>query len=326
VTGTATASPLTERAAAFVAEHRPDARALGLEVGDLVGDPAALVATLRSGLSELADPEHRAGIDRVAPGIGPVVGVRQPLLRDVARGLATALRHDRSSTVIDVAQHLLREDLLEVHWLAFGLLERTIREDPERTWQLVRAAARRAGDWITVDTLARVAARGILVEPYRWAELEQLVYSPSRWERRLVASTIAVMPSTDRRAGREPEVARLGLGILEDLIGDAEPEVQKALSWALRSMTSVDLPATVAFLRAEARAAAATGDGNRAWVIRDTVGKLPEPDRTQLRAAVEAIRRRPGSASTSRAAETAAAFIGLGVTVPPADRPIVERP
>ncbi len=126
-----------------------------------------------------------------------------------------------------------------------------------------------------MDTLAHVAARGILAEPYRWAELEQLVYSPSRWERRLAGSTIATIPHTDRTAGRTPEVVRHGLAIVGDLIGDPEPDVQKALSWALRTLAAVDLPATAAFLRAETRAARATDDGYRAWVIRDTCEKLP---------------------------------------------------
>ena len=86
--------------------------------------------------------------------------------------------------------------------------------EPERAWQRLRVEAARAGDWITVDSLAHVAGRGILSEPYRWAELEQLVYSPSRWERRLVGSTIATIPHVDRRAGREPDVAAHALPIL----------------------------------------------------------------------------------------------------------------
>ena len=319
-------SSATELARAFVADHRDAAAALGRDAGDLVGDPAALATHLREGLARLADPAYLAGQDRVAPGIGPILGVRQPLLHATARGLRAALRHDRSSTVLDVAGHLLREELLEPHWIAFSLLERTIREDPERSWQLVRAAARRADNWISVDSLAHVAARGILAESYRWAELEQLVYSPSRWERRLVGSTIAVVPTADRTAGRTPDVARHGLALVRDLIGDAEPDVQKALSWALRSMSVVDQAETVAFLRAEAAQAAAAHDGHRAWVIRDSLEKLPASVADELRATVDGVRKRPHAPTTSRAAETAAAFIGLGVDVPPAERPIVDRP
>ena len=318
-------SEATTLARAFVADHKAEATTLGRDAGELVGNPAELVTMLRDGLARLADPAYLAGQDRVAPGIGPILGVRQPLLHATTQGLRAALRHDRSSTVLDVADHLLRQDLLELHWIAFGLLERTIREDPERSWQLARAAAGRADNWISVDSLAHVTARGVLAETYRWAELEQLVYSPSRWERRLVGSTIAVIPTTDHTAGRTPEVARRGLALVRDLIGDAEPDVQKALSWALRSMSAIDEPATVAFLRDEAARAAATGDGHRAWVVRDSLEKLPAQLADELRAEVDGIRKRPHAPTTSRAAETAAAFIGLGVDVPPAERPVVER-
>jgi 3-methyladenine DNA glycosylase AlkD len=189
----------------------------------------------------------------------------------------------------------------------------------------VRTEGRSAGNWICVDTLAHVAARGVLAEPYRWAELEQLVYSPSRWERRLAGSTIATIPHTNRTAGRTPEVVRRGLAILDDLVGDPEPDVQKALSWALRTLASVDLAATAAILRAETRMARATDDGYRAWVIRDTCEKLPASLAAELRQALSGIRRRPGAPSTSRAAARAADFLAYGLAVPPAERAIIDR-
>ena len=174
------------------------------------------------------------------------------------RGFREATRRERTSDWLFVADRLLREETLEERWFAFGLLERLIVDDTERAWQLLRRASREAGDWITVDSLAHPVGKGILNEPYRWAELEQLVYSPSRWERRLVGSTIATMPHVDHRRGRDPEVASHGLGLIRDLIGDDEADVQKALAWALRSMAGVDLAATTAFLRDEAETAAAT--------------------------------------------------------------------
>ena len=96
--------------------------------------------------------------------------------------------------------------------------------DPERTWQLLRRAAREAADWITVDSLAHPMGEGILAEPYRWAELEQLVYSPSRWERRLVGlhdrHDPVRGPDRGTRPGGRPTRA---LELLGRLIGDAEP-------------------------------------------------------------------------------------------------------
>ena len=318
---TPTVSPITARATALVADRRPAAEEIGRSVAGVVSDPTAFADLLRAGLGSLADPEYLAGQRRIAPGIGTLHGVRWPLIEAIRRGFREATRNERTSGWLEVADRLLREPELEARWFAFGLLERLVDDDTERAWQLIRRASRDAGDCITVDSLAHPVGKGILHEPYRWAELEQLVFSPSRWERRLVGSTIATMPFVDRRRGRAPEVATHGLGLIGDLIGDSEPEVQKALSWALRSMAGVDVAATTHFLDAEATTSAATADGNRAWVIRDALVKLDPADADRIRARLDGIRRRPGAPSTSRAADIAGRF-GDGIL----GRPMPEPP
>jgi len=302
------ASPVTGRSRAYVEAHLPEAEMLGRDLADLVGDPPAFVAALRDGFGRLGDAEYRAGQVAIAPGVGPVIGVRSSLQTAAQRSLRRGLRGVRPSTLLYVADALLRTDEPELRWFAIPLLARILPHDPERAWQLLRRAAREAGEWITVDNLAHAYGAGILREPYRWAELEQLVYSRSRWERRLVGSTVATIPFVDRRAGREPEVATRGIALVADLIGDAEPDVQKALSWALRNLTYVDADAVSAFCAAEAALAAETDDGLRAWVIRDTLPKLDAGVADGIRAGLAGIRRRPGAPSTSRAAGIAASF------------------
>jgi 3-methyladenine DNA glycosylase AlkD len=306
-----TQSETTARAVAFVAAHRDPAEALGTSLAEFSNDPDAFATALTRGLAGLADPEYLAGQQRVAPGIGAVHGVRWPLLAAVQRGFRTATRRDRPTPLLFLADRLFRERELKARWFAFGLLERTLATETERTWQLLRRAAREAGDWITVDSLAHPYAKGIAAESYRWAELEQLVYSPSRWERRLVGSTIATMTHVDRRRGRDPDVAVHALPLLAQLMGDAEPDVQKALAWAYRSLTVVDAAATEAALSAEAERAATTGDGHRAWVIRDTLAKLTPATAESLRARLAGIRKHAGAPATSAAAEAAARFGAL---------------
>ena len=306
-------SETTARAVAFVAERREDAERLGHGVADLVHDPDGFARELEAGFASLADPEYLEGERRIAPGLGPVLGVRWPLNAAVARGFRAEIRGVSPSALLFIADRLYRSTPLEIRWFAFGILEQLVKDEPERTWQLLRRGSREAGDWITVDTLAHPYGRGILLESYRWAELEQLVFSPSRWERRLVGSTIATMPFVDRRRGREPDVADHGLGLIADLMGDAEPDVQKALAWALRSLILVDQAAVAGFVTDEAETAHATADGHRAWVVRDTLQKLPAATAADLRARLDGIRRRPGAPSTSRAAATAAQFAGMGL-------------
>jgi 3-methyladenine DNA glycosylase AlkD len=315
-------STITERATALVADRRPSAERIGTELAAFVEDPDAFAIALADGFRALADPDYAEGQRRIAPGIGPVFGVRWPLHAAVARGFRNATKRDSVSGLLYVADRLFQESELEMRWFAFGLLERLVVVDAERTWQLLRRAARECGDWITVDSLAHPVGKGILREPYRWAELEQLVYSPSRWERRLVGSTIATIPFIDRLLGRDPEVAVRSLSILGDAIGDAEPDVQKALSWALRSLTLVDASAVTVFVREQAAIARQTHDGHRAWVLRDALLKLDPRIADETRSHLDGIRRKPHAPSTSRAAETAARFSDLSLGAPMPQPPL----
>ncbi len=306
------------RARGFVTNHRPLATTLGRGLARHVQDPSQLAETLHRALERLADPVYRAEQQFVAPGIGLTHGVRSPLLRALSGAFRSATRADSPTSLLLAADRLVREPELEARWFAFGIFELTLPRETERTWQLIRRAGGEARDWITVDTLAHAVGTGVLAEPFRWAELEQLVYAPSRWERRLVGSTIATIPFVDRVAGRDPAVATHGLGILGLLIGDAEPDVQKALSWAYRSMALVDRQSTTTALAYEAARAAQHGDGHRAWVIRDALVKLAPDDAVSIRATLDGLRRRAGAASTSEAAATATRFadLGLGRSMP----------
>ncbi len=310
-------SETTARAVAFVAERKPMAEALGRRLADLVTDPDAFADALGEGFAGLADPEYLEGQRRVAPGIGRLFGVRWPLNAAVDRGFRAATRHSSTTGFLEVAARLFAEPELEPRWFAFGLLDRLLVDDAERAWQLLRRAAREAGDWITVDSLAHPFGHGITIEPYRWAELDSLVFSPSRWERRLVGSTVATLPYIDHRRGRIADVARHGLGLVDELIGDDQPDVQKALAWALRSMTLVDPTATLEFVERQAGLAAANGDGHRAWVLRDTLAKLPPEAASRIRTRLDGIRRRSADPATSRAALTAARFAGPAGLPPP---------
>ena len=318
-----TRSATTAAANAFVEAHRSVAAALAMRLADLVDDPDRFAAALEAGFGDIGDPEFADGLRRVAPGVRGALGIRGALLREVEAGVRRGLRDTGPARMLAVAERVARSEVAEARWLAIHLMDRLVAADPERTWQLMRRTARTAGEWITVDSLASPYARGVLLEPYRWAEVEQIVYSPSAWERRLAGSTIARIPFVDRTRGRRVEVASRGLDIAGMLIGDATPHLQKAHSLALRSLVRVDPPAVVRFLREQAEVAVSTGDGARAWVVRDTLPKLPPVDADGIRARIAGVRRRPGARSTSLAAGSAARF---GELPPPETLPMAPFP
>ncbi|HUR16601.1 MAG TPA: DNA alkylation repair protein [Candidatus Limnocylindrales bacterium] len=306
-------SAVTERAQAFVSERLPQARGLGVALADVLDDPDAFTATLREGLQRLSDPEYEHEQERVAPGFGDVLGVRNPLMAAIARQIREPLRRISSTWALALAERLIAEDEREIVLFSHVCLRRALPNDPEQSWQLMRRLARRAHDWIGVDELAELYAYGILLEQFRWAELEQLVFSLDKWERRLVGSTIARLPFELPKHQRSALGATSALTLIKSLLGDADPDVQKALSWALRSWNEVDSPAVEAFLRVEAVNARSTDDGHSAWVLRDalTWPGTPLALQSAVRATLQGVRRRPNAPSTSAAASIAGNFIGL---------------
>lgn len=306
-------SEVTARARALVAERLPGARALGVDLAELIDDPDAFVTSLRAGFQRLADEPYAAAQARIAPGSGAVFGVRWPLVDAVAAGLGGPLRESSAASALYLAQRLASGQEQEVRLFSHVPLGRALPTDPERSWQLMRQLARAATDWVSVDSLAQLVAQGILAEPFRWAELEQLVYSADRWERRLVGSTIATLPFRLARE-RRPELAGSpGLTLIKSLLGDAQPDVQKSLSWALRSWREVEPAGVDALIEAEAARARRQNDGHRAWVLRDAL-TAPSHDAAfvaRIRTLLEGVRRHANSPSTSTAAEVAAGFRGI---------------
>jgi 3-methyladenine DNA glycosylase AlkD len=298
-----------------VAERLPQARGLGVSLEDLIAYPEEFVAALRDGLTELADGYYASEQERVAPGSGKVFGVRQPLLAAVMRQLRPALRETSPALALNLAERLAVEEEREFVFFAHVALERVLPTDPERAWQLMRRLARAAHDWIRVDSLAPLFAKGILAEWVRWAEIEQLVFSADEWERRLVGSTIATMPFELPRERRHEIARSQALSLVRSLIGDNSETVRKSLSWALRSWREVDQRGVDELLLAQARIAAETNDGNRAWVIRDAIKEqhtpVPAPTAANIRAMLVGVRRGPGTQSTSEAAQIAQRFVGI---------------
>ena len=136
----AVTSAITEASNLFVAAHRDQAIALGDRLAELIAEPDAFVAALVEGLAEIADPSSIAGIRSVTPGLGPVLGVRLPLLGAAHKQFGRGTRKTSSALILIVADRILREELAEVRWFGMWNLVRLLATDRERTWQLMRRA------------------------------------------------------------------------------------------------------------------------------------------------------------------------------------------
>ena len=150
-------------------------------------------------------------------------------------------------------------------------------------------------------------ASGIAAEVYRWAELEQLVFSPSRWERRLVGSTIATMTHGKGRSGRAADGRRAcpaAAGAADGRCGTRRPEgavVGLSLAGPGRSGGHRRPPCGTRRTWPP-RTTTAIGRGSSATACPSSIPTTAD----DLRARLAGIRKRPGAPSTSTAAAVAA--------------------
>lgn len=304
-------SEASREAEAFVTAHREDAVALGERLAQRIDEPERFLAILREGLRSLADASFTRMAEHASPGTAAPYVVRAPLVDAVQRPLEQALREGSSIPALMLARHLVEAEDRDLRLFALPCLRRSLFEDPEQSWQLLRRMGHRAGDWVEVDSLADLWAHGVLAEPFRWAELEQLLYSRHTYERRLVGATLATIPRRVPRSRRQelrPAAVERALEMIRLLMGDAEEMVQKALAWAIREWSRIDAGAAAALLRAETAIAERERDGARAWVIRDALAAQPEVLADELRQRLLGIRRDRRAPSTSTAARQAAGF------------------
>jgi 3-methyladenine DNA glycosylase AlkD len=290
------------------------AAALGRRLADLVAEPEAFLAELTAGLGPLADAEYRTLAAAISPGTPAPYAVRGTTREALLRPVRGTLRRGSSADALRLAERLSEAGDRDLRLYALPCLARALADDPAGSWQLLRGMAAGVGDWIEVDSLAETWSLGILAESSRWSELEQLVYSPRPFERRLVGATAATIPHrvpVNRREELGGELSRRSLDLVTLLMGDAEEPVQKALSWALRNWSRFDPAAVSALLDAETAIAVRDGDGARAWVIRDSLSHQPPEHAAALRLRLAGLRRDRRAPSTSIAAARSATVPAL---------------
>ena len=263
---------------------------------------------------DAASRARRPGVPRRAsaasrPGIGPTSSASAGRSSRPSSA-ASARRPDaseRTSTWLFVADRLLREPELEARWFAFGLLERTIADEPERTWQLAPPRRPRGG---RLDHGRHPRPRRRQGHPRRGLPLGGA--RAARLSRRRAGSggssaarSRRCRSSTAAR-GREPEVAEHGLGLIAP--ADRRRRAGRpegARLGATRSMALVDRGRDDRVLRA--RGEHRRGDRRRPPRLghpRRACRSSTRPTRDAPSASrLDGIRRRPGAPSTSDAAE-----------------------
>jgi 3-methyladenine DNA glycosylase AlkD len=169
-----------------------------------------------------------------------------PSLRRVRRALSRRLANSPPTTVLGVADALVRRGGFADRMIAYELVAGHAAALAALSRVRIIRWSRGLADWTTVDlfgcTLGGQAWRtGLLTD----ADISQWTRSPDRWQRRL--ALVCTVPLNIQSRGGAGDTART-LRVCEALVDDRDEMVVKALSWALRELSKRDKPAVTEFL------------------------------------------------------------------------------
>lgn len=231
-----------------------------------------LLDEIRDRLGGMVDPEYAASLPTVMPGMTEFAGVRVPRLRE----LVGELRREQALKVPDWISYLgvafptHHRELILVG--LYGLDGRTSDLD-DLFGERMSGWARHLDNWETTDALAPAAGTWVADDLSRIGYLESWANrGESVWKKRLAAA------STVYLSRHVTEHTHASLRVLRHLMEAKQPEIRKAVGWALRNQK--DLEAVERFLAWWAPRV------SRA-LITEASKKLPEESRERLKLIVD---------------------------------------
>jgi 3-methyladenine DNA glycosylase AlkD len=236
----------------------------GNEKGSTV-NAKKLAASIDKRLREGTNPGRREATLGYYPSQMQNLGVGAPHLRKVVREVRREIKGQDARAALAVARAVVAQKTLEGRQAAYEILVGHPGALETLSTRDVEALGKGMDNWMSVDgfscfvagrawNLRRISDRDVL----RWAQ------SKDRWWRRAaVASTVPLnLPSR----GGEGDTKRT-LMILDEVLGDRDPMVAKAVSWALRTLIRHDRVAVERYLKKH-------GDVLPALVSREVGNKL----------------------------------------------------
>ena len=218
----------------MIAERRPAAGS----------EPGALAREARERLLAASDSDYRSNLQRLLAADVKVIGVRVPEIRRLAR----SMRSDHPDLTVESAAQLLdalcaervRDEIL----LGIFTLSQYRRQFSPALWDHVERCVDALDNWETCDQLAiNVVGEMVAREMSLLACLLDWTRSANRWRRRCAVAATTVLNQKGRTRHAE------SLRVCDQLMTDEDPDVRKAVAWAIREVAKASEAEAFAFLQ-----------------------------------------------------------------------------
>jgi 3-methyladenine DNA glycosylase AlkD len=193
------------------------------------------------------------------------LGVPVPVLTVMGRQIGLLARR-RVDSFLPLTQLLWDDYGREGRIVAVVAMGPMELAEPEAVVPALYGMARTCAFWEDCDQLAMKALEPVLRhDPEAWLErLAAWVSDDNKWVRRAAITAIGRLPM------RHPERAAHCVELVAPALGDADTDVKRALSFALRTCARGDTEPVTTFIRARAHLV----DADSLWVLCDVVRSL----------------------------------------------------
>jgi 3-methyladenine DNA glycosylase AlkD len=197
--------------------------------------PDAALADLRAA----ADPERAAGSAAYHKAHREYLGVRVPLIDDMARRWREGM--DPPARVA-LAAALWDTNIHEARVAAAKLLTQARIKGDDAVWSLIASWVPQFDAWAIADHVCDAGGRRLVADPARIDEVEGWTRADSFWTRR--AALVITLPWTKQNFPSAADLAIRDrvLGWAALLADDREWFIQKAVAWWLRDLSRHDAP------------------------------------------------------------------------------------
>jgi 3-methyladenine DNA glycosylase AlkD len=174
-------------------------------------------------LEKLGNPETVAFIQKMAPGVKEVYGVKMPVLHTLVA--------QYKAEGFPLIEALWKSGAFEERILAAKLLEKNAVKDPAKALKLVEKFSEGIDNWPVCDAIGMQSLRGITkTHPDEiFALAEKLNNSSNFWKRRL---SLVLVEWFTREKKYHPYIKKL-IATLKD---DREYYVKKAVQWLNKNL------------------------------------------------------------------------------------------
>ena len=196
-------------------------------------------------IAGLGDPARAAGSAAYHKTTRPYLGVRVPDLTELAKGWRVGLSVPER---VNLASALWKSNIHEARVAAAKLLVQARIAGDGPVWDFFLRCVPDFDGWSIADHMSDAAARRLVADPARVAELEPWVRSPHLWTRR--AALVTTLPWTKQNHPKpgDLQIRDRVLGWAAELADDREWFIQKAIAWWLRELSHHDPDRTRAWL------------------------------------------------------------------------------